>query len=210
MTRDSSHDMECVKSLTPSVRRFTNQIGPIESNSVSQGMEITRASDYAVRVMIHLAGLPPGSTVQKSVMSEASAVKEHFLSKVLQRLVRSGLVRSQRGSGGGFGLAVSAACVSLLDVVQAMEGPVRLNQCLLEGPSCDMKSWCPAHRVWAEAQAAMENILRAASMARLAAEASSRSASQYRLHERPVVISGMPKTGIRKKRDARASRGIVR
>jgi Rrf2 family protein len=156
-------------------------------------MQITRASDYAVRVMIHLAGLPPGSTVRQSVLSQATDVSGHFLSKVLQQLVRSRLVRSQRGSGGGFALAVSASGVSLLDVVEAIEGPVRLNQCIEEGPSCERKSWCPAHQVWAEAQAAIVNVLGAASMASLASQAKSDSAAAYRLHERPIWISGVPK-----------------
>lgn len=134
-------------------------------------MQITRASDYAVRVMIHLAGLPLGSTVRQSELSQATDVSGHFLSKVLQQLVRSRLIRSQRGSGGGYALAVPATRVSLLEVVEAIEGPVRLNQCLMEGPSCERKSWCPAHQVWAEAQAAVVNVLSAASMASLASKA---------------------------------------
>jgi len=155
-------------------------------------MQITRASDYAVRVMIHLAGLPEGSRARQSELSKATDVSGHFLSKVLQRLVRSRLIWSQRGSGGGFGLAVPAASVSLLDVVEAIEGPVRLNQCIEEGPSCERKSWCPAHQVWAEAQASVTNVLGAASMASLALQAKSGAAS-YRLHEKPVWISGVPK-----------------
>lgn len=153
-------------------------------------MQITRASDYAVRVMIYLASLPPHSTVRQSELSKATEVSGHFLSKVLQQLVRARLVRSQRGSGGGYVLATSAETISLLDVVEAMEGPVRLNQCLEEGPSCDRKSWCPAHRVWAEAQAASTNVLGGASMATLAAQAKGMS---YQLHERTVWISGVPR-----------------
>jgi len=153
-------------------------------------MQITRASDYAVRVMIHLATLPPSSTVRQSELSKATAVSGHFLSKVLQQLVRARLIRSQRGAGGGYALAASATGISLLDVLEAMEGPVRLNQCIEEGPSCDRKSWCPAHQVWAEAQAAITNVLGAASMASLAARAKGMS---YELHEKTVWISGVPK-----------------
>ncbi len=151
-------------------------------------MQITRASDYAVRVMIHLAGLPVGTQVRQSELSEATEVSGHFLSKVLQQLVRSGFVRSRRGSGGGFALAVPASDVSLLNVVEAIEGPVRLNQCIEEGPSCDRKSWCPAHQVWAEAQAAIVKVLGSKSMASLAADASN---GTYRRHENPMWISGV-------------------
>jgi len=159
-------------------------------------MQITRASDYAVRVMIHLAGSEPGATVRQAELSRATNVSGHFLSKVLQQLVRARLVRSQRGSGGGYVMAVPATSVSLLDVVQAMEGPVRLNQCIEEGPSCERKAWCPAHQVWAEAQAAVTHVLGSTSMAALAARAKS---ATYELHDRTVWISGVPRK-VREKR----------
>jgi Rrf2 family protein len=159
-------------------------------------MQITRASDYAVRVMIHLAGLPLGSTVRQSELSKATEVSGHFLSKVLQQLVHAGLIRSQRGAGGGYALAISGGSVSLLDVVEAIEGPMRLNQCLEEGPSCDRKFWCPAHQVWAEAQAAVTNVLGGTSIATLAARA---QGFNYELHEKTVWIAGVPKK-LREKR----------
>lgn len=158
-------------------------------------MQITRATDYAVRVMIHLAALPTGSSVRQSELSKATDVSGHFLSKVLQQLVRSGLIRSQRGTGGGYALAASAATVSLLDVVEAMEGPIRLNQCLEEGPSCDRKSWCPAHQVWAEAQLAVAQVLGRASIATLAAQAETMSPALYQRHDKPIWIFGIPRRG---------------
>ena len=155
-------------------------------------MQITRASDYAVRVMIHLAGLPSNSTVQQAELSKVTEVSGHFLSKVLQQLVRARLIRSQRGSGGGYVLSVNASQVSLLDVVEAIEGPVRLNQCLDEGPSCERKSWCPAHEIWAEAQMAIVRVLGGTSMATLAARVRSDPKLSYTAHGKPVWISGLP------------------
>ena len=145
-------------------------------------VQITRATDYAVRVMIHLATMPPGVRVQKTELSDATDVSSDFLSKVLQQLVRSRLIRSQRGSGGGFMLAVDAASVSLLQVVEAMEGPLRLNQCIAEGPSCQRKSRCPAHQVWANAQAALVSVLASTSMASLAAKTAHADGPSYGLH----------------------------
>lgn len=165
-------------------------------------MQITRGSDYAVRVMIHLASLPPRSTVRQSQLSKASDVSGHFLSKVLQQLVRARLIRSQRGSGGGYGLAVPASSISLLDVVQAMEGPVRLNQCIEEGPACERKSWCAAHQVWAEAQAAIVSVLGRATMASLAAAEKGNSGAGYRW-QKPISISGVPAKA-KEKRSAKA------
>ena len=155
-------------------------------------MQITRASDYAVRVMIHLAGLPPSSTVQQPELSKATEVSGHFLSKVLQQLVRARLIRSQRGSGGGYVIAIDAATITLLQVVEAIEGPIRLNQCLDEGPSCERKSWCPAHEVWAEAQMAIVRVLGGTSMATLAARARVDPKLNDAAHGKPVWISGVP------------------
>jgi len=151
-------------------------------------MQITRASDYATRVMIHLAGQPPTATVRQSELVRATDVSGHFLSKVLQQLVRARLIRSQRGAGGGYSLAVPAQSVSLLEIVEAIEGPLRLNQCIEEGASCERKAWCPAHHVWAEAQAAVTTVLGGTSVADLAARA---NGTGYQLHAEPVSISGL-------------------
>ena len=133
-------------------------------------MQITRAADYAVRVMVHLAALPWAVSVRGPALARATDVPQSFLSKVLQQLVQAGLIYSQRGAGGGFRLAVSAGKVSLLDVVEAIEGPTRLNACLEPGPSCTRKSWCAAHGVWLEAQTALERVLRGVSIAKLASQ----------------------------------------
>jgi Rrf2 family protein len=135
-------------------------------------MQITRATDYATRVMIFLATLPPAVKAQSAAIAQAADVPASFLSKLMQRLVSAGLVVSSRGSGGGFELAVPRDIVNLLDILEAMEGETRLNLCLADGPSCNRKSWCPAHLVWLEAQKAMADVLRRASLDKLARGAS--------------------------------------
>jgi|SRR5581483_2691558 len=131
-------------------------------------MQITRAADYAVRVMIHLASQPTSMPVRRPEIAKATDVPGSFLSKVLQHLVQGGLISSQRGSGGGYRLAVNPENISLLDVVEAVEGPTQLNVCLQPGPSCARKSWCEAHVIWSDAQRALVKVLRATSIARLA------------------------------------------
>ena len=133
-------------------------------------MQLTRAADYAVRVMIHLAGLPPGTRASRAQLAEAAECPEQFLSKVLQSLTRTGLVISHRGNTGGFELPESNATASILEIVEAVEGPVRLNVCLTSDRACSRQSWCPAHMVWARAQEAMVNVLQNTSIAELAAQ----------------------------------------
>ena len=133
-------------------------------------MQLTRAADYAVRVMIHMAGLPPGTRTSRTELASAAQCPDQFLSKVLQDLTRAGLVISHRGNTGGFELPVVHRTANVLDVVEAVEGPLRLNICLAHENACERQAWCPAHSVWAKAQEAMTAVLRNTSITDLAAK----------------------------------------
>jgi len=131
-------------------------------------MQLTRAADYAVRVMIHMAGMAPGARASRADLAEAAECPEQFLSKVLQGLTRAGLVISHRGNTGGFELPEGRRNASLLEIVEAIEGPLKLNVCLNGDGSCTRRGWCPAHLVWADAQTAMETVLKSSSVEELA------------------------------------------
>jgi len=133
-------------------------------------MKITRATDYAVRVLVQLATVPDEGKMQLNALAMATGVRETFLSKILQRLAHQGLVSSHRGTGGGFCLRVLPSKITLLQVVEAMEGRTQLNVCLGEGDSCDRKFFCSSHPVWQEAQAALTKVLANVSIAQLAEE----------------------------------------
>jgi Rrf2 family protein len=134
----------------------------------SIAMKVTRATDYAVRVLVQLATLPEGQKMQLNTLAVATGVRESFLSKILQRLAHQGLVSSHRGTGGGFCLRVLPSEVTLLQVIEAMEGRTQLNVCLGEGDFCDQKSCCAAYPVWQKAQAALTHVLASVSIAQLA------------------------------------------
>jgi Rrf2 family protein len=131
-------------------------------------MQLTRAADYAVRVMIHLASQPEGTVVSKATLAKASETPESFLSKILQSLARAGLIQARRGVVGGFLLLNRGAQASLLDVVESMDGPIALNVCLNSGVSCNRQAECSAHQVWQRAQSAMLAVLREATIAEMA------------------------------------------
>ena len=119
-------------------------------------MQITRATDYAVRVMVYLASLPPDRKAPLGELAEATSVRDNFLSKILQRLVRNGLISSHRGTGGGFRLSVTPDNLTLLQVVEAIEGKIALNICLSEWQSCPLQSQCAVYPVWQKADAYVE------------------------------------------------------
>ena len=147
-------------------------------------MQLTRAADYAVRVMVHLAGLPPETRASRAELAVAAECPEQFLSKVLQSLTRAGLVLSHRGNTGGFELPNIHRGASLLEVVEAIEGPIRLNVCLNSERSCTRQEWCPAHDVWVNAQTAVSQVLRESSISGLAQVAATR---------RPNALVAAPK-----------------
>jgi Rrf2 family protein len=134
-------------------------------------MQLTRAADYAVRAMIHLATLPTHERALLPALAQATGAPESFLSKVLQALCRAGFIASQRGQTGGFELLRPGRHASIRAVVEAIDGPIGLNVCLISGAICNRKTHCPAHPVWARAQEAMLEVLNSATIAQLASQA---------------------------------------
>ena len=122
-------------------------------------MQLTRAADYAVRVMIHLVKMPRSTRVSLPVLAAATGAPESFLSKVLQSLTRARLVTSQRGPAGGFQMSAPGRKASMREVIEAIDGPMNLNVCLGNDQACPRRHWCPAHPVWVKAQGALLDVL---------------------------------------------------
>lgn len=147
-------------------------------------MQLTRAADYAIRVMIHLAAFAPGTRASRADLAAASECPEQFLSKVLQSLTRAGLVISHRGNTGGFELSPLHRSATVLEIVEAVEGPIRLNVCLSSEDECNRQPWCSAYHVWSEAQEALAKVLRRATIEDLArAEAHDRALATARAEQ---------------------------
>jgi Rrf2 family protein len=134
----------------------------------NSSMQLTRAADYAMRVMVHLATLPADERALLPALAAATAAPESFLSKVLQALSRAGLITSQRGQSGGFAILPKGRKASMRAVIEAIDGPLFLNVCLISKRACGRSKWCPAHPVWVEAQQAMMAVLSGAVIQELA------------------------------------------
>jgi len=128
---------------------------------------ITRATEYAIRTIIYLAKHPKGEIVLKKDICRTQEVTPAFLTKILQPLIKAGIVSSQRGVGGGFLLSRSAEEITLLDILEAEEGSLHLNHCLVEKGMCQRDNLCSAHQVWEEAQSSMVSVLKKYSIAEL-------------------------------------------
>ena len=133
-------------------------------------MEITRATEYAVRCVLHLALDTRGRVVPRREIAAAREIPGPFLGKIAQRLARAGIIRIHQGSRGGYELVVPADRVTLLQVVEAGEGPLSLNKCVMHPKSCPRTCVCAAHRIWAEARRQLRATLAGVTFAELAAQ----------------------------------------
>ncbi len=123
-------------------------------------MVITRATEYAVRTVIFLAQQPKDDIVLKKDICRTQEVTPAFLTKILQPLIKAGIVTSQRGVGGGFLLAKDPGEITMLDILQAEEGPLKLNHCMTDHDFCHRDAYCSAHEVWHKAQSTMADVLK--------------------------------------------------
>lgn len=129
---------------------------------------ISKTTEYALRAMVALAG-EDGRPILSPQIAEATQVPQAYLSKVLQTLVRSGLVSSQRGQGGGFILAKQPSEITVLDVVDAVDPIPRIESCPLSIESHSTKL-CPLHRRLDDAVATIRASFGSTSLADLVVE----------------------------------------
>ena len=129
---------------------------------------ITKTGIYGIRAMLALAQVPPGESVGAARIAEVVDVPQSYLSKLLQILVRDGLVRSQRGVGGGFQLARKAETISLFDIVESLERIERWNGCFLGNAVCSDQSPCAMHCRWIVVRQDYLQLLRQTNLANVA------------------------------------------
>lgn len=132
-------------------------------------MNINQATDYAFRAVLYLASRSPTELVEAQTIARDQVVPMRYLLKIMPSLIRAGIVRSQRGVKGGYALAKPPVEITLLDVLEAIEGPVYLNRCLEDDEFCSRQASpeCNVHRALAEIQTRLNQDLKGYSFARL-------------------------------------------
>ena len=131
-------------------------------------LQIARHTDYAARIVLHLACLGENGRASIAEIAEQRSLPAFFVRRLIGRLVKGGILCSSRGANGGVRLARPAADISLLDLVRIMEGPLALNTCVDDDRACLLKDGCPVHSVWRDATRALEAHLSAVRFDRLA------------------------------------------
>ena len=134
-------------------------------------MQITRQADYALRAMSYLALLEPNRRAATSQIAEEQHIPPSFLAKIISQLSIAGLIHTSRGARGGVSLARDPSAISILDVVEAIDGPIFLNMCT-DGDSsdCPFGENCMLHPLWCEAQSELVAKLRKATFAQVVSQ----------------------------------------
>ena len=122
-------------------------------------MQITRSGEYGLRGLLFLAKQPLEKVTLVSEISKDQKIPETFLAKIFQRLSKAGLLRSTRGAKGGFSLGKPASEITMREIVEAIEGPIALNRCLLKQGECDEERVCSLRQVWEKAQQGFVEVL---------------------------------------------------
>jgi Rrf2 family protein len=120
--------------------------------------------------MLYLSTQEKPGTATRRGIARAMDIPEPFLGKVAQRLSRAGLLEISQGPKGGYRLTRDPKGISLLEVIEAVEGNISLNQCLMRPDSCSRSSMCPVHQIWDRARSQLRSILQDADFAQLAGQ----------------------------------------
>jgi Rrf2 family iron-sulfur cluster assembly transcriptional regulator len=111
-------------------------------------MIYSRSTEYAIRAFVNLAQVPEGKYAMVRQIAEQEKIPAHFLAKILQLLARKGLLRSSKGPTGGFCLRLSAKEISLIQLVEALDGLTDYQKCVSGLSECNDEAPCGMHDSW--------------------------------------------------------------
>ena len=133
-------------------------------------LRVTRLTDYATVVLTVLA-TRPGVVLSAVELADAAGLEVPTVAKVLKPLAQAGLVEGFRGAGGGYRLVRDAADISLVEIVEAMEGPLGMTECSLHAGNCGIEQSCGVRANWRRINDVVARALRGVTLAQMAEEA---------------------------------------
>ena len=143
-------------------------------------MVYSRATEYAIRAFVHLAQVPEGKYAMVRHIAFNENIPAHFLAKILQQLVRKGLLRSSKGPTGGFCLRLPANEISLMQLVEALDGLTDYHKCVSGLSECNDETPCAMHASWKTLRSGIIEYLETATIADLV---SAREAKRHALQK---------------------------
>lgn len=121
-------------------------------------MEVTKKAEYAISALLELA-MNPGQFISSKEIAFRQNIPANFLPQIIAMLGSKGWVEGVRGPGGGVRLIGDPHKISVLEIVEVIEGPIAITRCLSSEAECINEALCPLHPVWKQAQEAMLGVL---------------------------------------------------
>jgi FeS assembly SUF system regulator len=137
-------------------------------------LRVTKLTDYATVVLSAMADSPE-RVHNATELAERAHLEQPTVSKLLKTLAQAGLVEGFRGSAGGYRLAKPAAQISLIQIVEAIEGPLGMTECSGEHSSCEHEPHCGVRSKWLRINDVVANALRGVSLAEMMPATSAKS-----------------------------------
>jgi FeS assembly SUF system regulator len=131
-------------------------------------LRVTKLTDYATVVLTVLAARP-GDVLSATELAEQAGLEIPTVAKLLKPLAQAGLVAAFRGSNGGYRLARAATDISLVQIVEAMEGPLGMTECSLHDGACGIESSCGVRANWRRINDVVADALREVTLAQMLA-----------------------------------------
>jgi Rrf2 family protein len=121
-------------------------------------VELTRQADYALRCVLEVAR---HDRISAAEIARRQQLSPSFVGKIVSALARADILETHRGAAGGVQLGRDPASIAVLDIVEAVQGPIRLNRCVRNPPTCEIVERCPISPVIRAAQDALVEALSA-------------------------------------------------
>ncbi len=122
-------------------------------------LKLTKKADYGLIAMKHLAEHPGNRSLSAKDLAECYGIPPEMLAKILQRLVKSGLLISQHGINGGYALARDPRTISAFDVIKAIDGPLFITSCVTTRGECDQTDRCTVREPLRRVNQSIEEVL---------------------------------------------------
>lgn len=133
-------------------------------------LKLTKKADYGLMAMKHLAEYGHGAACSAKDVAESYGIPQEALAKILQRLVKAGLLISQHGTNGGYTLARSAETISAFEVIRAIDGPLFITSCITVRGECGQSGRCTIREPLRRVNDSIEKVLRSISISEMREE----------------------------------------
>ena len=138
-------------------------------------LKLTKKADYGLMAMKHLAEHAPEGSCSAKDVADAYGIPQEALAKILQRLVKAGLLQSQHGINGGYTLARDAAKISAFEVIRAIDGPLFITSCVTVRGECDQTDRCNIREPLRRVNQSIEEVLRRITISQMKEEPAAES-----------------------------------